>query len=283
MKILSTVSSIREELQISSDRSLGLVPTMGYLHEGHISLVRQSLADNHLTVVSIFVNPTQFGPSEDFNRYPRDLARDLEILENLEVDYVFAPDAGEMYAPDHLTTVQVSDLEGQLCGASRPGHFRGVTTVVLKLFNIIRPRRAYFGQKDAQQAVIIKKMRDDLNLDVEIRVLPIVRAADGLALSSRNSYLSEEERAAAIRLPRALTLAGAMIRKGELQADAVTGLIEEELKQDSRITIEYVQAVDLKSLQARQRIDPGRTLIAAAIRIGRTRLIDNIVLGEITC
>jgi pantoate--beta-alanine ligase len=281
MKTCHSIESVRRELESESGKSVGLVPTMGYLHEGHLSLVRHSLSENDITVVSIFVNPTQFGPSEDFDRYPRNLEKDTAHLEQMNVDYLFAPAGKEMYPPGHLTSVRVDKLGERLCGISRPRHFEGVTTVVLKLFQIVIPHRAYFGQKDAQQAVIIKKMRDDLNLTIELRVLPTVRDSDGLALSSRNAYLSDLQREAARLLPRALTKAREQVRKGVRDPDTAIRQIRETLEQNGHIRIEYIEAVDLNSLLPVTRIDPNNTLVAAAIRIGKTRLIDNFVLGEI--
>jgi pantoate--beta-alanine ligase len=264
-----------------SNRSVGLVPTMGYLHRGHLKLVEQSLAENDVTVVSIFVNPTQFGPGEDFGRYPRDLERDKRLLEEQGVDIVFFPSAGELYPEGYLTYVEVESLGGVLCGASRPGHFRGVVTIVLKLFNIVRPHRAYFGRKDAQQAVIIKKMARDLHVPVDIRTIPILRDEDGLALSSRNSYLSEEERAAALHLPGALEEARKRIAGGSRDAAELKRLIRERVTRSPLVKTDYVEIVSLDRLQPLGTVDMSNTLAAAAIWAGNTRLIDNFILGEL--
>ena len=201
--------------------SIGFVPTMGYLHEGHLSLVRESLRKADVTVVSIFVNPAQFGPTEDFKEYPRDLNRDSEVLEKEGVDYLFVPEADEMYSQGYKTYVEVCDLQDKLCGRSRPGHFRGVCTVVLRLFNIINPDISFFGQKDAQQAITLKKMVKELNLEVKIEVLPIIREEDGLALSSRNKYLTQEERKAALVLSKSLKEAKSIVEKGQRDSAAI--------------------------------------------------------------
>lgn len=281
MKVIEKIDIFREYRQSLANKSVGLVATMGYLHEGHLSLVERSLDENDATVVSIFVNPTQFGPQEDLNRYPRDFERDRALLEGRGVDAVFYPDEKEMYRPGFSTVVEVENLGKLLCGKSRPTHFRGVTTVVLKLFNIMRPSRAYFGQKDAQQAIIIKRMAEDLDLDLIVRVMPIVRDADGLALSSRNIYLSPEQRRAALSLPGALNIARKMVDEGTGSAADLKIIIREELEKNPMINIDYVEVVDLGQLEKIDRIDPGNTLVAAAIRIGEIRLIDNFILGEI--
>jgi pantoate--beta-alanine ligase len=281
MKVIEKIEIFRKERQALEGRSVGLVPTMGYLHEGHLSLVEKSRDENEITVVSIFVNPTQFGPHEDLNRYPRDFKRDAGLLQNRGVEYVFHPDEKEMYRDDHSTFVDVEKLGTVLCGKSRPGHFRGVTTVVSKLFHIVRPNRAYFGEKDAQQAVIIKRMVKDLDMDVTIRTLPIVRDSDGLALSSRNAYLSAEDRRASLALPGALKKAREMIGKGLDSAAEIKKIIRQELEKNQMIGIEYVEVVDIVHLQPVDEIEPDNTLVAAAIRVGKTRLIDNFILGEI--
>jgi len=289
MKIIKTLTGIREEMKKHRirGRHIGFVPTMGYLHEGHLSLVEQCRNENDITVVSIFVNPTQFAPNEDFAAYPRDFEKDEKALREMGVDILFLPEAGEIYPQGYLTYVEVEKLGKALCGKTRPTHFRGVTTVVLKLFNMVTPDRAYFGRKDAQQAVIIKKMVKDLNLDITIRTLPIVRDADGLALSSRNTYLSPEEREAALCLPRGLRKAKQLIATGLRKVTDVKKEIRKELETNELIKIDYVEVVSLTTLEpfeagkAETEIDMNDTLTAAAIWVGRTRLIDNFILGDI--
>jgi pantoate--beta-alanine ligase len=289
MKIIQTIDGVKKEIKKHQGQSIGFVPTMGYLHQGHLSLIEQSKKENDVTVVSIFVNPTQFGPNEDFNRYPRDLQRDEALLKELDVDLLFFPNSTEMYPSGYSTYVEVETMGKVLCGKSRPTHFRGVTTVVLKLFNIVNPTNAYFGQKDAQQAILLKRMATDLNLDITIKVMPIVRDTDGLALSSRNAYLSVEEREAALHLPRALAEAKREIEAGLKDTSKIKALIEKELKKSPLITIDYVEVVTLDRLenfpihQEGQTVDinMNNTLVAAAVRVGKTRLIDNFILGEI--
>ena len=283
MEILETIPRLREILNLHRDRgqSIGFVPTMGYLHRGHMALVEQCKKENDITVVSIFVNPTQFGPNEDFDRYPRDLEGDERLLREAGVDILFYPGLNEVYPQDYATYIQVEKLDHMLCGKSRPTHFRGVATVVLKLLNMVAPRRAYFGRKDAQQAIIIKKMVWDLNLEVSIRTIPIVRDPDGLALSSRNAYLSAEERQAALSLSRALEKARAAIAGGLRDATAITGLLREDVGRSPLITIDYLEMVSLDRLEPIAAVEPGNTLVAGAIWVGKTRLIDNFILGEI--
>jgi pantoate--beta-alanine ligase len=281
MKKIEKIEDIRRVLDEFNTRTIGFVPTMGYLHEGHLSLVRQSKRGNDITVVSLFVNPAQFGPHEDFDRYPRDLDRDMRLLEELNVDYLFAPDLQEIYPDGYATYVEVEGLANHLCGKSRPGHFRGVATVVLKLFHIVRPTNAYFGQKDAQQAVIIKKMVGDLNLDVNIRMMPIVRDADGLALSSRNAYLSAEERKAGLLLSRALNQARSLIDEGVGEVARIKREVSGELAAHPLVKVDYLEFVSLDRLEPIATVMPGNTLAAGAIYVGKTRLIDNFVLGEI--
>jgi pantoate--beta-alanine ligase len=254
---------------------------MGYLHDGHLSLVDRCREENDVTIVSIFVNPTQFGPGEDFDSYPRDLGRDRRLLQERGVDIVFYPSREELYPQDYLTYVEVEQLGGVLCGAARPGHFRGVTTIVSKLLNIVAPSRAYFGRKDAQQAIIIKRMVRDLNMDTDIRTLPIVRDEDGLALSSRNSYLSSEERKAALCLQAALRQAEAAIRSGLLESAALKELIVGKIREHPLVTVDYVEMVSLDRLETLDTVEPGNTLVAAAVRVGKARLIDNFILGDI--
>lgn len=259
--------------------SIGFVPTMGYLHDGHRSLIEKGRRENDRVVVSIFVNPIQFGPNEDFAKYPRDIDRDMEICSKAGADLVFAPEASEMYPSRILAYVDVEDLGDGLCGAKRPGHFRGVCTVVAKLFNIIMPDRAYFGEKDAQQLAIIKRMTQDLNFKTEIVPCPIVRQPDGLAMSSRNSYLSSEERTAALIIPKSLSLAQSALFNGERDAGAIKRIIVEEISREPLARIDYVDVVDALTLKTIDRIQ-GSVLVAVAVYIGRTRLIDNFSFKE---
>lgn len=260
-------------------RTIGLVPTMGALHKGHLSLIETARAETGYVVVSIFVNPTQFGPNEDLNRYPRQLERDLELCAAAGVDLVFHPQPAVMYPPDYRSFVEVTGLQDILCGASRPGHFRGVATVVLKLFNLVQPDRAYFGQKDAQQVRIIQQMVRDLNVPVEVRVCPIVREADGLALSSRNDYLEAEERRRAPVLYRALTEARKRIEAGERDAAAVRQVIAEQITSVAGAVLDYAAVVDAETLQTPAQIVAERpVLLALAVRFGGTRLIDNLLI-----
>jgi len=257
--------------------AVGFVPTMGYLHEGHLSLVRQSRSDNSTVVVSIFVNPTQFGPQEDFKAYPRDTRRDLDMLEKEYTDIVFMPEADEMYPAGFNTWVDVSKVTDQLEGASRPGHFRGVATVVTKLFNIVQPTRAYFGQKDAQQAVVIKKMATDLNMNLEVVSLPTLREPDGLAMSSRNIYLNPGQRQAAIVLYRALSLAQELWMREEKDAVRLRQQMADLIRKEPLANIDYISIADAETLDELETV---RTpaLVSLAVKIGSTRLIDNIVL-----
>ncbi len=259
-------------------KTIGFVPTMGYLHEGHLSLVRKAREDNDVVVVSIFVNPTQFGPGEDFERYPRDLDRDLSFLEPIGVDAVFHPSASEMYPEGYKTFVEVTDITERLCGASRPGHFRGVTTVCCKLFNIVKPHKAYFGKKDFQQLVVIKTMVRDLNMDLEIVPMPIVREKDGLAMSSRNTYLSPEERKAALCLYRSLKKAEELFNNGERNASVIRKEVENIIKSEPLAVIDYIEIVDPETFMPVKEVKEG-TLVALAVKIGPARLIDNVQLG----
>ncbi len=261
----------------TAGKTIGLVPTMGYLHEGHLSLISRSVAENDITVVSIFVNPIQFGPTEDLDEYPRDLERDLKLIRGAGAAVVFTPDTTEMYGDNYLTHVHVDKITTVLCGVSRPGHFQGVTTVVTKLFNIIRPDKAYFGQKDGQQALVVKKMAQDLNMDVEIIVCPTVRESDGLAMSSRNSYLSEEERAQAPVLFQALTAAENLIKNGITDKASIKNQMEAMIRNKSQADIEYISIVEPLSLQEIAKVS-GPVMIALAVKFGATRLIDNILV-----
>ncbi|KPJ70073.1 pantoate--beta-alanine ligase [candidate division WOR-1 bacterium DG_54_3] len=279
MKTFAKISEIKTEInrQRAEGKSIGFVPTMGFLHEGHLSLVRESLQKTDCTVVSIFVNPTQFGPQEDFKKYPRDLERDADILEKEGVGVVFVPDQNEMYPQGYKTFVEVQDLQDKLCGISRPRHFKGVCTVVLKLFQIVGPDIAFFGQKDAQQALILKRMVRDLNLSVDIDVLPIVREADGLALSSRNVYLNTEERKAALCLIKCLKKAEQMIKKGERKSSQIIQTIQQIINSEPMARMDYVEIVDLDNLDPLDKIE-GEALIALAVYVGKIRLIDNMIV-----
>ena len=258
-------------------KSIGIAPTMGYLHRGHLSLMEAARAENDYVVASIFVNPTQFGPNEDFERYPRDLPADMALAESVNVDVLFCPEALAMYKQGFGTYVESQDLSKHLCGKSRPGHFRGVCTVVLKLFNIVGPNRAYFGQKDAQQLIILRRMADDLNLDIEIKSLPIVREQDGLALSSRNVYLTAEERQQAVALSRALNRVRELFVEGERQAAVLHAAIMDELSRAPLSRIDYAEIVDMENLLPMALLDKA-ALIALAVFFGKTRLIDNVFL-----
>jgi len=281
MKQVNTIADIRSILADFKDKTIGFVPTMGFFHQGHLSLMEHSIKENDVTVVSIYVNPSQFEPFEDFNQYPRDINRDLKDLQKLGVDVLFFPQNDDMYPDDYLTYVSVEKMGTILCGKSRPNHFRGVTTIVLKLFNLIIPDTAYFGQKDAQQAIIINRMVADLNLTINLKIVPTVRDADGLALSSRNNYLTEKERKIARKFPKALNKARFMINEGQDDAQRIRNEIINDLEKEKSITIDYVDIVTLDRLQPVKKIKRDNTLVAAAIKIGKTRLIDNFILGEI--
>ena len=259
-------------------KTVGFVPTMGYLHEGHISLIRCSKKDNDITVVSIFVNPIQFGKNEDLDRYPRDLERDIEICKKEGVDYVFHPSVGEMYPEGFSTYVQVEGITERLCGAFRPVHFRGVTTVVTKLFNIVQPDRAYFGEKDYQQLKVIQRMVKDLNMDVEVIGCPLVREKDGLALSSRNKYLTSEERKSALYISKALFRAKQMFENGEKDPVKIVDEMKKIISSQPLVKeIQYIEIVDPETLTPKKRLEKG-DVIAVAVFVGNTRLIDNIKL-----
>jgi pantoate--beta-alanine ligase len=276
MRIVRTVAEMKAIAREwkAQGKSVGFVPTMGYLHEGHLSLVRESRMKTDVTAVSIFVNPAQFGPREDLKAYPRDIARDAKLLDDEGVDALFVPEPEDVYPAGYETWVEVQGLQDKLCGRSRSGHFRGVCTVVLKLFNIVRPDAAFFGWKDAQQVIILKKMARDLNLDVRVEACPMVRDADGLALSSRNSYLSAEERRAALVLSASLREAREMIGAGERDAAAVAARVRATIGREPLARIDYIEVVDGEDLRTLEKIG-GNTLIALAVFIGRTRLIDN--------
>ena len=263
----------------AAGRTLGLVPTMGALHEGHLSLVRAARRENETVVVSLFVNPTQFGPSEDLNRYPRDLEGDREKLRKERVDALYAPPAEEMYPPGYQTFIEVEELGSRLDGAGRPGHFRGVATVVAKLFNIVQPHRAYFGQKDAAQVAVIRQLVKDLNFSLHLIVCPIVREPDGLAMSSRNGYLNAEERRAATVLYRSLKAVEGHYQAGEQSASALRQNLLDCLASEPIVRVDYAVLVNPDSLLPVPTVED-RTLVAVAAWVGTTRLIDNVLLGH---
>ena len=277
MKVLKTINEIKK-LRLKLPEPVGFVPTMGYLHEGHLVLVRQARAENSSVVVSIFVNPTQFGPQEDFKQYPRDPQRDLAMLEKEKVDTVFMPQVDEMYPPQFNSWVEAGKVAERLEGASRPAHFRGVATVVAKLFNIVQPDRAYFGQKDAQQLVVIKKMVADLDMNLEVVAVPTVREPDGLAMSSRNTYLNPEERKQAAVLYQALTLAQKLWSQGEKDAQTIRHQMTDLIQKQPLARIDYISIADAETLDELDRVRPP-ALVSLAVRIGKTRLIDNVVVG----
>jgi pantoate--beta-alanine ligase len=277
MKVVTTIAEMRR-LRTELAEPVGFFPTMGYLHDGHLSLVRQAGKENPSVIVSIFVNPTQFGPQEDFRSYPRDTERDLALLEKEGTDIVFMPSADEMYPPHFSSWVEVAEVTEKLEGASRPTHFRGVTTICAKLFNIVQPTRAYFAQKDAQQLIVIKKMVADLDMNLEIVTCPTVREPDGLAMSSRNTYLNPDERKAATVLYQALTLANQLWSQGEKDAESIRQQMTALIQKQPLAEIDYISIADTKTLDELDTISPP-ALVSMAVRIGRTRLIDNIVLS----
>jgi pantoate--beta-alanine ligase len=286
MRVIRTIQQIQQIAQLRSwsgeargnGRSVGLVPTMGALHEGHLSLVRAAKASCEAVIASIFVNPTQFGPNEDFALYPRTFEADCELLSSEGVDIVFAPAPEEIYRPGAATFVEVEGLSGRLDGASRPGHFRGVATVVAKLLIAAEPDRAFFGQKDAAQVVVLRRMTADLGLPVELIVCPIVREPDGLAMSSRNRYLNPEEREQALILRRALVAVEAMIAGGERNSEALTAAARARFASQPGVRVDYIAAVNWATLEPVQTAAPG-TLFAVAAWVGTTRLIDNFIVG----
>ena len=282
MKVVKTVKSLRTFVSAARDaaRTIGFVPTMGALHEGHLSLIKRSVKNGDFVVVSIFVNPTQFGPKEDLAKYPRPLRKDLQLCKKHNVDAVFVPDVKEMYQAGGLSWVSVEKLSDPLCGRIRPGHFRGVATVCAKLFNIVGPDVAYFGQKDAQQAIIIKRMVADLNLPLKIVVCPTVRASDGLALSSRNQYLSPQQRKDAACIYRSLRAARKMIKEGVTNPKTICARMRKIISRAESLTaIDYISITEGNTLQDLHRIT-GRVLIAVAARFGSTRLIDNLIVDS---
>jgi len=279
VKIITSISEMKQHMtEIKRNgKTVGFIPTMGFLHEGHISLANRAVSENDFTVLSIFVNPTQFGLGEDLDRYPRDFAHDCSLSETAGVDVLFAPTVSDMYPNEYSTFVEVEKISSVLCGASRAGHFKGVATVVNKLFHICLPDRAYFGQKDYQQVQVIRRMVSDLNMDITIVSCPIVREQDGLAMSSRNTYLSAEERKQALILHQSLAFAQELVGTGERNAVKLIGEITTLIQTSPLADIEYVAVADVNTLKAVESIQ-GKVLLALAVRFGKTRLIDNIVL-----
>ena len=279
MKIIDSIQRMHTMVKIlkKEGKSIGFVPTMGYLHDGHMSLMKTARSHTDTVVLSIFVNPLQFAPSEDFDKYPRDLPRDEDMARRAGVDIIFYPKKEEMYPEGYCTYVEVNGLTEGLCGASRPGHFKGVTTVVAKLFSIVRPDMAYFGQKDAQQAIVLKRMVDDLNMGIDVKILPIVREKDGLAMSSRNVYLSAQERKDAVVLYESLKKAEEAVKQGERDPKAIVKAVSEMIRKKPSARIDYIAVVDTKNLRELKTIS-GEALVALAVFVGSTRLIDNIIL-----
>lgn len=279
MIIIKTIKEIKDIIKDNKKqgKTVGFVPTMGFLHEGHFSLIRTAKKENDLVVVSIFVNPTQFGIGEDFEAYPRDLDSDAKLSKSAGADVIFCPSISEMYPDSYQTYVEVIEITDKLCGKSRPTHFKGVTTVVNKLFNIVEPHKAYFGQKDAQQVAVIQKMVRDLNMNIEVIPCPIIREADGLAMSSRNTYLNPEQRNAALILSKSLFAAKNMISKGCIDAIEIKEIMMKMIKKEPLAAIDYIEIVDALSLSDITALK-GKVLIALAVKIGRTRLIDNILV-----
>ena len=275
------MSSVARKTRREQDRTIGLVPTMGALHEGHLSLVREARRMCDVVVVSVFVNPTQFGPGEDFERYPRNLTKDTALLTDYNVDYIFAPPVEEIYPKGFSTYVNVDGISEQLEGASRPGHFRGVATVVTVLLNVVRPDFAFFGQKDAQQALVIRRLVKDLAFDTEVIVLPTVREDSGLAISSRNLYLSPEEQEAAPVIHRALAKAKEVYKEGERSAARLVDLIRTTIESEPRARVDYVSITDAETLERLDKLDERPILIAVAAYVGKTRLIDNTMLNSV--
>jgi len=279
MKVIRSVKEMSKfsRQQLLSGRKIGFVPTMGALHQGHAGLIREARRKNDLVVVSIFVNPLQFGPNEDYKRYPRDLSRDSRLCRKEGVDVIFYPGAGDLYPQGHKTYIEIEELSGVLCGKFRPGHFRGVAAIVAKLFNIVNPDVAYFGQKDIQQAVIIKRMVFDLNIPVKIKIMPIVREKDGLAFSSRNRYMNPGERENAVVLYQALNKARDLINLGEDDPKIVIGQMRKFINKRGIAKIDYISVVDPERLKPVDKISIG-SIIALAVWMGKTRLIDNVIV-----
>lgn len=279
MKIISKIQEMQKESDAlrQAGKIIGFVPTMGYFHEGHLSLIRLAKLRADVVVLSIFVNPTQFGPNEDFDRYPRDFERDEQLARREGVDILFCPSVEEMYPSGYCTWVNVEKLTETLCGASRPGHFRGVTTVCTKLFLAVKPHFAVFGQKDAQQAIVIRRMVKDLNFGIDIIVAPIVREPDGLAMSSRNLYLSPEEKMSALVIPQSLRLAENMVKEGERQVHRIISAMQEKISTQPQVQIDYIAIVHPETLEPLQQI-ASEALIAIAAYVGKARLIDNTIV-----
>lgn len=277
MKIITSINEMRSYISNKTNASIGLVPTMGYFHDGHLSLMKQARIDNDIVVVSLFVNPIQFGPKEDLKSYPRDIDRDAKMAEDTGVDIIFTPDASEMYPNDYCTYIDVLNITDSLCGASRPGHFRGVATVLTKLFNIVQPSHAYFGMKDYQQLRVVQQMVKDLNIPTEIVSMPTYREPDGLAMSSRNTYLNAEERKAALVLSKSLEYAQQQLNKGCNSAEDLKSKVENFILAEPLANIDYVSIVDDKSLNGIIEVKD-TALLALAVKIGKTRLIDNTIL-----
>ncbi|WP_370840042.1 pantoate--beta-alanine ligase [Megamonas funiformis] len=275
-KLRELVANFKQE-----NKSIGLVPTMGALHEGHASLINASAKENDITIVSVFVNPTQFGPNEDYEAYPRTLENDCIVAQNAGADVVFAPKNKDLYPNEDMTWVEVTgDITKVLCGRTRPIHFRGVTTVVSKLFNLSRADRAYFGLKDAQQTEVLRRMVDDLFFNIELRIMPIVREADGLAKSSRNTYLSPEERKSALILSKSLKLAKEAFTNGQRDVEAILNLVKDTIQTEKTSQIDYVEMYKLPGLKPVGNKIEGRVLLALAVKFGTTRLIDNVILED---
>lgn len=279
MDIIRDIPALKEKIKNTKEtgKTIGFVPTMGYLHQGHLSLIKAARKECDFVVVSIYVNPIQFGAGEDFEEYPRDLTRDAQLSQEVGVDLIFAPSDRAMYPGGYATFVEVKRLTEGLCGKNRPGHFKGVTTVVTKLFNLVEPHKSYFGQKDAQQALVLKKMVEDLNMNMELKIMPTLREPDGLAMSSRNSYLSPEEREAGQALFKSLSRAEKMIFQGIRESKEIIFHMREILQKEDLLDIEYIEIVDTKNLERIGKLQ-GEVLIALAARVGKTRLIDNIMV-----
>ena len=281
MQVIKQIEQLKQVVRDGKrqGKTVGLVPTMGYLHEGHLTLMRRARQEQGLVIATLFVNPLQFGPQEDYADYPRDLARDCELAESTGIDVLFAPAVDEMYPAGNgktLTFVDVEKITASLCGASRPGHFRGVATVVTKLFNIAEADVAYFGQKDAQQVAVIRRMAEDLNMNVKIVAVPIVRESDGLAMSSRNKYLDSAQRQAALVLSRSLERAAALLAAGERDSSLIVATVRDLISQEPLAEIDYVSLVDPLTMEALDRVET-RALLALAVKFGKTRLIDNML------
>ncbi|UCH12219.1 MAG: pantoate--beta-alanine ligase [Candidatus Omnitrophota bacterium] len=279
MQLIKSINSVKKQIRKAkkTGKSIGLVPTMGYFHEGHLSLIRKAVKECDVVVISIFVNPAQFGPGEDYLRYPRELSRDLHLAEEESVNIVFAPSAKSMYPNGYQAYVNVEKMSKVLCGISRPSHFRGVVSVVAKLFNIIEPDIAYFGGKDAQQAIIVDRMVKDLNMNVKLKVLPIIREKDGLAMSSRNTYLNKMDRKNAANLYKSLKGAKRLINSGTRDTNRIIHTMRKMIKSVPHAQIDYISVVDAKGLKPVKRLK-GKILIALAVYFGKTRLIDNIIV-----